>query len=118
MARFDVDASGVTYVPSSIEWIPPQRLRRGDAGSTRPIYWQCRLSFEADGGLVPAAAYEEWRAFDDYATHSIVLPPDDDVLGGDATYTGIYIEIERQPPYRSVQVGPFTVLVSGADITT
>lgn len=119
MARFDVDAGAVTNMPSSLEWVQPRRLRRGDGGSTRSAYWQCRLYFEADGdNELPAAAFEEWEAFDDGAAHSVVLPPPNNVLGSDATYSSIYIEIENWPAFVSVNVGPFTVLVSGISFTS
>ena len=118
MARFDVDAAGTTYHPSRIEWLQPERVRRHDGSSTRSAYWFANLQFTSQGGEVLAAAFEEWEAFDDGGTHSIVLPPPNNVLGSDATYSDLFIEVIQWPPFVSVNVGQFTVLVGPVEFTS
>lgn len=118
MARYDVDSSAKTYLPTLIAWLQPTRLRRGDAGSTRPAYWQCRLDFTSSIDEVPAAAFEEWEALDDGAAHTIELPPPNDVSGSDDVFSAVYLEIERWPSFPGVNVSGFSVLVSGAEFTS
>lgn len=114
MARFDVDGSTTTYHPAEIEPIQPERRPTNAGSSTRSAYWTYRLTWRGD---TPAAALEEWAAFDDGAQHSIVLPPPDDVVGSDDTYSNVYIEIEAWPAYMSVNVGGFSVLVKPIEYT-
>ena len=118
MARYDVDAGSVTYKPSEIEWVQPQRFAAHDGGSVRSIYWSAILRFESDGGELLPAAFEEWEAFDDGSTHSIVLPPANDVLGGDATHSNVYIEIDEWPAFLSVNVETFSVKIGPVEFTS
>jgi len=68
--------------------------------------------------MIPAAAFEEWEAFDDGALHSIVLPPPNDSAGGDATYSSVSIEIADWPEVVSVNVSDFSVRVYGVEFTS
>lgn len=111
MARYDVDAGGTTHHPSEIRWEQPERTVRHDGSSTRSIYWSVLLVFSSSNNNQLVAAFEEWEAFHDGAQHTIILPPPNDVLGSDDTFTSVYIEIEDWPAFVSVNVSDFSVIV-------
>lgn len=118
MARYDVDGGGTTYHPSEIEWIQPERIERQDGTTVRSSYWRVRLRFASQGGEHLPAAFEEWETFDDGALHSIVLPPPNDVLGSDSTYSNVEIAIDRWPVFTSVNVSEFTILIGPVSFTS
>jgi len=117
MANYDVDAGATTYHPSRVVPLQPERIRRHSGGSTRSIYWYYELWFESDGGEMLPAAFEEWEAFDDGATHSVVLPAPND-SDSYATKSDVYIEVDDWPDILSVNVGTFRVLVGPVEFTS
>lgn len=112
MARYDIDGSPTTYHPTLIDWDDPVIERAHDGSATWSNYRFPVLVFY-EGELILPAAFEEWISFCDGTPHSIVLPPADDVLGGDVLYTGVYITPHEWPDFVyhlargfAVQVGP------------
>lgn len=112
MARYDVDGVATTYHPSSIAWQQPEVVERHDGSWTRSTFWFAELTFYG-GQEVAAAAFEEWEEFADGEPHSIVLPPPNDVSGGDSTYSNVFIRVITWPEFVfnlargfAVRVGP------------
>lgn len=117
MARFDVDGSATTYHPSAALPENPPSTDLHSGGATEGAYWYYHLEF-GENGQALAAAFEEWMAFHDGALHTIVLPPPNVTLGGDVTYSNVFIRVVKHPGYKSVNVGPFTVKVGPIEFTS
>lgn len=116
MARYDVDGVATSYHPSSVQWQQPEIVRRHDGSWTRSAFWFAVLEFY-NGQEVAAAAFEEWEDFADGAAHSIVLPPPNDISGGDTTYSNVYIEVESWPEFVFNFARRFTVRVGPVSFT-